>query len=92
MEVLYFWLFTGTSRAVNLERRFDHDDHPGSLPSSGGVTPPVFVPNGVTTSSWCHRDGGANGNDRFLCHVSELLAECNHLFEDSLFHSSVVIY
>ncbi|KAG0583499.1 hypothetical protein KC19_3G141400 [Ceratodon purpureus] len=47
----------GTSRVANLERRLDHDDHPGSLPSS---TPPVFVPNGVPANSWCQRDGGAN--------------------------------
>lgn len=66
MVILYFWLFTATSRVASLERRLDHDDHAGSLPSSGVATPPVFVPNGVPANSWCQRDGGANGKRRIL--------------------------
>ena len=57
---------------VNPERRLDHDDHPGSLPSSGGLTPSVFVPNGVAANPWCQRDGGANGKDHFLVPLSRI--------------------
>lgn len=51
---------TVSSRALNLERRLDHDGHPAALPSTDGVTPPTFIPNGIPTT-WSWRDTSANG-------------------------------
>ena len=63
----YEWLITGTSRALNLERRLEHDDHPAALQSSGGVTPPVFLPNGIS-NPWGQRETSANGE--YLSHFN----------------------
>jgi len=75
---------------VNLERRLDHEDHPASLPSSGGVTPPVFVPNGVAPS-WCQRDGGANGEFSVLSYGDFLLSDFICFFYQHMQCSSLIL-